>query len=124
MLALNALLPPLTRASAVPPALPLVWSQAWKRRPPTTLPLQSAVGTKRTRVRRIGREQARALASVGVPNAIQLAPPSVEYCQLPLLLSTTVTAMPRAAPAASGSADLAGQQVGYQRAGVGLPGCG
>ena len=46
---LKAVVPPVgVVRSAVPPTVPLVWSQAWKVIPSLTLPLQLAFGTKRT----------------------------------------------------------------------------
>jgi hypothetical protein len=44
----NALLPPFVPVLAVPPAVPLVWSQARKVMPGATVPFQLALGTKRT----------------------------------------------------------------------------
>ena len=94
---LKAVLPPLLLVSAVPPAVPLVWSQARQIRPLVTLPFQLAFGTKRTQVLASDASK-RAVLAPGVPKAVQLAPASVEYCQAPLLLSTAVTAMPLSAP--------------------------
>ena len=47
---LKAVEPPLVLVSAVPPLLPLVWSQARKVSPVETLPFQLLLGTNRTRV--------------------------------------------------------------------------
>ena len=93
---LNAVLPPLLLASAVPPAVPLLWSQARRLSPFVTLPFQFAFGTKRTQLLASVASR-RAVVALGVPKAVQLAPASVEYCQAPLLLSTAVTATPRSA---------------------------
>ena len=46
--ALKALAPPLLLVSAVPPAVPLLRSQARKLIPPASVPFQLALGTKRT----------------------------------------------------------------------------
>src|SRR5262249_18570926 len=94
---LKAVVPPLTDASAVPPALPVVWSHARNTRPPASVPLQLKAGTKRTRVL-ASAGRSRADAWEGAPKAVQLVPPFNEYCQVPLLLSTEVTAMPESAP--------------------------
>ena len=45
--------------------------------------------------------KSRAAAVVGVPKALQLTPALVEYCQVPLVLSTAMTAMPSRAPAST-----------------------
>ena len=95
---LNAVAPPLTLVLAVLPATPLVWSQARNVRPVVTVPFQLALGTKRTRVVATSPANNRALATVGVPKATHAPPPLVEYCQVPLVLSTATTAMPPAAP--------------------------
>ena len=47
----------------------------------------------------------RALLSLTAPSALQLAPPFVEYHQLPLVVSAAVTAIPSSAPV-SGSVTL------------------
>jgi hypothetical protein len=80
---LNAVIPPLLVVSAVPPAEPLVWSHA-RNVMPLTVPLKSALGTKRTRVLASAASR-RALAAVGLPNGDQLEPPLVEYCHVPSL---------------------------------------
>ena len=86
--ALKAEVPPLLLASATLPAVPLVLSQA--RKVSVALPLQSVAGTKRTLYVVSSR---RAVVSDGVPKATHEAPPLMLYCQVPLLLSTAVTAM-------------------------------
>ena len=98
---LNALVPPLVEVSAVLPAMPLVASQARKVMPLPTLPFQSALGTKRTYVLEGSAASSLAMLAVGVPKAVQVERPLVEYCQLPLLLSTAMTAMPLLAPASA-----------------------
>src|ERR1041385_4438583 len=72
-----------------PPARPppLVRSPARKVRPLVTVPLKFAFGTNRTKVL-ASAESSRAAAAVGLPKAFQVDPPSMEYCQTPLLLST------------------------------------
>ncbi len=45
---LKAVVPPLAPVSAVPPTLPVVWSQARKASPGETCPTQLAFATKRT----------------------------------------------------------------------------
>src|ERR1044071_6546078 len=84
--------------SAVPPLTPLVRSHARKVRPLVTVLLKFAFGTNRTKVL-ASAESSRAVAAVGLPKAFQVDPPSMEYCQTPLLLSTPVTAIPVSAPA-------------------------
>ncbi|WP_427911370.1 hypothetical protein ACPWT1_11760 [Ramlibacter sp. MMS24-I3-19] len=58
------------------------------------VPFQSAAGTYRTRVCASASSR-RALVVEAVPRPDQVAPPSMLYCQVPWLLSTAVTAMPR-----------------------------
>ena len=45
---LKAVVPPFDVVLAVPPAVPLVWSQARKVMPVATVPLKSAAGSNRT----------------------------------------------------------------------------
>ena len=97
---LKALLPPLTLVLALLPALPLVRSQARKLMPLTTAPFQLAAGAKRTRVR-VSAASSMALVAVTALKAVQLLPPLSEYCQMPLVLLTAVTAMPDSAPASA-----------------------
>ena len=52
---------------------------------------------KRTRVSASAAKSSAAAAD-GVPKAVQLPPPLVEYCQTPLAPSAAVTAMPCTAP--------------------------
>src|SRR5262249_35360895 len=94
LVALKAVLPPLTLASPMPPVLPLVWSQA--RKVKVAEPKKLGAGTKRIGL--LGRiASSRAWVSDGAPKSSQVAPPSVENCQRPLVLSAPVTAMPRGA---------------------------
>src|SRR5437667_2821017 len=55
---------------------------------------------KRTRVTASPASNNADVSATG-PRASQVVPPSVEYCQRPLLLSTAVTAMPTGSPSAS-----------------------
>ncbi len=95
--ALKAVAPPPTEASAVWPLKPWVWSQARNVRPGSTVPCQSAAGTKRMRVP-ASEPSRRAVAAVGVPNASHVRPLLSVYCHVPCALSTAVTAMPSNAP--------------------------
>ena len=90
------MVPPLVLVLAVLPALPEDWSQARKVMPPATVPFQLALGTKRTEVLALAASR-RAVVAAGAPNALQVLPPLVVYCQAPLVLSTATTAMPEAA---------------------------
>ena len=60
-------------------------------------------GTKRTRS--LSRSS-RALESETVPTAVQPVPPSVEYSQVPLLLTRVVMAMPSSAPLSRSEIEL------------------
>ena len=95
--ALNALVPPVTVASAVLPAAPDVKSQARKVIPPDTVPFQSGPAWKRTKVLPSAASR-RATPSDGLPKSVQLLPPSTLNCHAPLVLSTVVTTMPFSAP--------------------------
>ena len=95
--ALNALVPPDTVASAVPPKAPDVRSQARKVIPPDTVPFQLRLAWKRTNVLASAASRRAALRE-GLPKSVQLVPASTLNCHLPLLLSTAVTAMPFSAP--------------------------
>ena len=91
---LNAVVPPLVETStAVSPSLPEVWSQA--RTVIVAPPLKSASGTKRMSAS--GASNTAELSETA-PKAVQLAPPLVEYCQVPLASSTPMTATPSSAP--------------------------
>ena len=94
--ALNAVLPPLTEASPVPPAAPDDRSQARKVSPEATVPFQSGLAWKRTKVSASAASRT-AAPSVLPPRLVQVAPVSHEYCQWPKLLSTAVTAIPASA---------------------------
>src|SRR5271157_4115609 len=88
---LKAVVPPFAMASAVPPAVPLVWSHAWKLIPLATVPFQLGLGTKRAYVLASAAKSS-ALLALGEPKLVQLPPPLVLYCQVPFVLSTAVTA--------------------------------
>src|SRR5437870_1479407 len=84
---LKGLPPPFWELSATPPLAKAFWSQARKVRPLATVPLKSALGTKRTRV--IASDASRrALLLETALNGVQLVPLSNENCQAPLVLST------------------------------------
>ncbi|WP_427911366.1 hypothetical protein ACPWT1_11740 [Ramlibacter sp. MMS24-I3-19] len=90
---LNALLPPGKKIRAVPPAVPLLPSQARKVKPGMA-PFVFAPASPRKRTRASG-------ASRRAPNAeplrdCQLLPPSTLYCHVPPMLPVGVptTAMP------------------------------
>src|SRR5207249_521216 len=104
---LKAVAPPLTDASAVPPLVPVVWSQARNCMPGSTVPLNRLFGTKRTRVE-LSDASSRAVVSVGEPIGFQVLPLSVLYCQLPLVLSTLLMAMPETAPTSTSVIRLGG----------------
>ena len=97
---LNAVLAPFALTFIVPEATPSVRSQARKVRPEATLPLQLALGTKRTSVP-ASLVRSRAVVEDGDPKLDQLLPPLMEYCQLPLVLTTATTAIPVWAPASA-----------------------
>src|SRR5262245_62889900 len=59
-------------------------------------PLKLGLGRKRMRLPLVASSK-RAAALVGAPKSIHCVPPARKYCQVPLLLSTPVTAMPRGA---------------------------
>src|SRR4051794_17901327 len=88
---LNAVVPPLTVVSADAPALPVVRSQA-RNVSPAAVPKKFPAGINRTRVVPSA-ARSRALFAAGDPKLIQLVP-SVVNCHVPLLLSTSITAMP------------------------------
>src|SRR5206468_1037537 len=95
---LKADVPPPVVASAMPPAVPVLRSQPLKVSALGTLPFQLAAGTKRTRVNGSVPSR-RALLLLTAPSAFQLVPPSMLYCQLPLVVSAAVMAMPLEPPA-------------------------
>ena len=70
--------------------------------PLVKVPFQLAFGTNRTYVL-ASLANSRLASAEGDPKLDQFEPPFVEYCQVPLLLSTAVTAMP---VSASGSASV------------------
>src|SRR5438094_293212 len=97
VLGLKAVVHPVGRARervAVLPAEPLVLSQA--RNVNVAVPLKSALGTKRI-LFALSRSRAVAEMSTDEPvvlvKSVQVEPPLVENCHLPLVLSTAVTAM-------------------------------
>src|SRR6476660_8110256 len=65
--------------------------------PLLTVPFQLALGTNRMYVLASAASN-RALEVLGLPNAVQAPPPLVEYCHVPFVLTTAVTAMPDNAP--------------------------
>ena len=68
---LNAVNPPRTVASAVPPSTPVVWSQARKLK--LALPLKCGLGTNRIRSDTVS-ASSRAEPMVGVPKSVQVDP--------------------------------------------------
>ena len=90
----KAVVVPLTVTFAVSPATPVVLSQA--RKVMVALPFQLALGIKRILCVlapvRVPSSRRAALAD-GLPKASQVLPSSTLYCQVPLVLSTAVTAM-------------------------------
>ncbi len=97
---LKAVVPPLLEVLAVPPLVPLVWSHARNVIPGSTVPFQLALGTNRTLVLLLA-ANSRAAVFVGVPNGYQFVPLLVVYCHVPLVLTTSVTAIPSTAPAST-----------------------
>src|SRR5947209_18339609 len=90
---LKAVVPPLTLVSTFEPALPLVWSQAQK----VTLAVVPFWPSGMKLGRAVGRGK-RSEELLTLPTLFQVLPPSVEYCQAPVLLLMLVTAMPCTAP--------------------------
>src|SRR4051794_9807708 len=68
--------------------------------PLLSVPFQLALGTKRTEVFASAASSSEA-AALGEPKLFQLLPPLVEYCHVPFVLTTAVTAMPDKAPASA-----------------------
>src|SRR5215212_1431052 len=98
---LKAVVPPvlpLIERSAVPPAVPCVWSQAISHR--LAEPLKLALGTKRIRVE-LSAGKSRAAERWGPLKFSQVLPPSSVYCHFPPELLTLVTATPLSAPAST-----------------------
>src|SRR5262245_12564248 len=93
---LNGVVPPLVLTSAVPPFVPAVRSQARNVIAGWIVPLKSAAGTNRIRVR-ASAESNRALVTDNEPRAFQLVPPLVENCQVPFAASAAVAAIPSSA---------------------------
>ena len=90
---LKAVAPPLVVVSTLVPCVPLVRSQAQKVSE-AVVPFWPS-GTKRSS----SVERSRRAESVETaPTAFQVVPPSIEYCQVPVLLTRPVTAIPFTAP--------------------------
>ncbi len=83
MAELKAVVPPLVDASTLVPNVPLVWSQARK----VISPVVAFCPLGRNRSMSVLRSS-NAELSVTAPTDVQLPPPSVEYCQLPLPLGS------------------------------------
>ena len=92
---LNAVAPPLVETFAVPPEVPVVWSQALYITKPEP-PAKSPLGTNRSPVVASDGSKSAAVV-VGLPTLIQSVPLSV-YSQWPFELSTDVMAIPFRAP--------------------------
>src|SRR5207244_1942699 len=90
---LKAVVPPLVEASALVPALPLVWSQARNVTEAEVLFWPSGTSRSLSLLRR-----SKAELPLTEPTAVQVVPLSVEYCQVPVPLLRLVTAIPFTAP--------------------------
>src|SRR6516165_8439749 len=112
--ALKAVEPPVPAVrSAVPPTVPLVSSQA--RSVSVIVPRKLLVGTKRI-WSALSRSKAAVSATAG--KAVQLVPPSSEYCQAPWPVVRPATAIPVRAPG-SGS-EITGPKMSPTRSPYGL----
>src|SRR5688500_10495551 len=93
LLKLSRSVPPVPLVFAVLPATPLVRSHARNVMPLETVPFQFAFETKRTDVA-ASAASSRAAPAEGVPKLVHVDPELSEYCHVPFVLSTAVTAMP------------------------------
>src|SRR5262245_53654909 len=82
--------------SVLVPVVPVVWSQAQN----VTEPLVAFWLSGMRRRRSVDRSR-RAELVLTEPTAVQVLPLSVEYCQVPVPLERSVTAMPFTAPAST-----------------------
>ncbi len=92
--ALNAERPPPSPGSAVSPAVPVVLSQA--RKVNVAVPIHSSFGTNlilSASFSKMAASEKSAAAPVSSLRSVQVSPSSAEYCQVPSVLSTPVTAM-------------------------------
>ncbi len=86
---------PLPWRLTVWPSVPLVWSQAYAWSVTTPSPVVE-FGMKRIRSLP---ESSRAVVRLGVPKAVHVEPPLVEYCQVPLFTPVSpTTATPGSVP--------------------------
>src|SRR5260370_696262 len=90
---LKAVVPPLVVVSTCVPAVPLVWSQAQN----VTLPVVPFWPSGTNRSLSVERKS-KADELLTAPTPVQVVPASVEYCHVPVLLTSPVTAMPLTAP--------------------------